>query len=137
MTTDATQARRLPLSPGQLIRLIALGAALWLTAALLLRWLGPLGVYEGAARIALYSLIIPGTAPFIWLIAKIGGLARSELALGVSVVVAAAVLLDGLALAWTPTLYGGDLTLQAGAGAAILWGAGVALVLGFVFNRAR
>lgn len=137
MTTDAPHPRRVPLSPGQLIRLTALGAALWLTAALLLRWLGPLGVYDGTARILLYALIIPGTAPFIWLIAKIGGLARAELALGVSVVVAAAVLLDGLALAWTPTLYGAELALQAGAGAAILWGAGVALVLGFVFNRTR
>ncbi|WBQ10988.1 hypothetical protein L2D01_04205 [Hyphomonadaceae bacterium ML37] len=137
MQTHPVRTGRLPLSTGQLIRLAALGAALWLTAALLLRWLGPLGVYDGAARILLYALIIPGTAPFIWLIAKIGGLARSDLALGVSVVVAAAVLLDGLALAWVPTLYGAELALQAGAGAAILWGAGVALVLGFVFNRAR
>ncbi len=127
---------RVPLSPRQALVCAALGAVLWLVAALLLRWLGPMGIYDGAARIWLYLLIIPGSAPFILLIARAAGLARSQIAIGAAFGTMTAILLDGIALAWFPALYGGEIEFVAGAGAVILWGGGVFMALGWVFNRA-
>ena len=128
--------RRLPLNTRQVFVCACLGAVLWLAAALLLQWLGPMGVYEGAARIWLYLLIIPGTLPFIGLIAKLARLARHQIGVGVALATMTAILLDGVALAWFPALYGGEVELAAGAGAVILWGGGVAMALGWALNRA-
>jgi hypothetical protein len=127
---------KLPLSSSQINILAVLGAVLWLGAALLLRALAPFGIYEGFARIILYALIVPGTWPFVLLAKRMAKLAPNQIAIGMSVLTATAVLLDGIALAWFPGLYGFELAHFAGAGAAILWGGGVALVLGFVMNRA-
>lgn len=123
------------LNPRQLSILAALGAILWLGAALLLRALAPLGVYDGLARVALYAAIVPGTWPFVLLLVRAAGLARRQALSGVAVALAVATLLDGLALAWAPGLYGTTEAHVAGAGAAILWGAGVFLVLGALAAR--
>ena len=114
----------------QLAILAALGAALWLGAALLLRVLAPLGVYDGVWRVVLYAAIVPGTWPFVLLLVGAAGLARAQALTAVAVALAVATLLDGLALAWAPWLYGTTEAHVAAAGAAILWGAGVFLVLG-------
>lgn len=127
--------RFLPLSARQLWISAGLGLVLWFSAALLIRALAPMGVFEGAARVWLYLLVIPGTVPFVFLMEKLAGLARSEIALGYSVATTAATLADGVALAWYPELYGGS-GVSAAAGAVILWGAGVGLVLSFLRNRA-
>jgi len=137
VSENAQPTRRLPLSGVQFAAVAAFGAALWLAAALLLRWLGPLGAYEGAARVLLYAAIIPGTAPFVVLVRRLACLRRDQVALGVSVATGAAAMLDGVALAWFPQLYGATVALVAGAGGTILWGAGVAIALGCVFNRAE
>lgn len=116
----------------QIAILAALGAILWLAAALLLRALAPLGIYEGQGRVLLYAAIVPGTWPFVLLLIRAAGLRSGQALAGVAVALAVATLLDGLALAWTPWLYGTRVEEVAGAGAAILWGAGVFLVLGAV-----
>ncbi len=126
----------IPLSMRQSILCAGLGAVLWFFAALLIQWLGPMGVFEGYWRLVLYGLVIPGTAPFIWLIAKVAGLARHQIGVGVSVATMIAVLLDGVALAWLPDLYGGDSERTAAAGAVILWGAGVGMAIAWLLNRA-
>ena len=123
------------LYPSQLIRLIALGAILWLLAALLLRFLAPLGIYEGMGRYVLYFLIIPGTFPFVLLVHYLAKLAPNQIGIGLAVVTGAAILLDGIALGWFPELYGEGHLNAANAGAAILWGGGVAIALGLFINR--
>lgn len=105
---------------------------LWLAAALLLRALAPLGIYEGLGRIDLYAAILPGTRPFVLLLIRAADLRSAEALVGVAVALAVATLLDGLALAWTPSLYGAGVEQVAGAGAAILWGAEAFPVLGAV-----
>lgn len=109
------------------------GAILWFAAALLLQYLGPRGAYEGGNRLLAYALVIPGTFPFVLVAQMLIG--RAKLALGLALATGTATLLDGIALAWFPALYGGEAGYVAGAGAAILWGAGVAIMLGFVWNR--
>ena len=121
------------LTSRQMLITVALGVALWLAAALLLNALSGTGVHDGIARVVLYLAIIPGTAPFIVLIDKAAGLAAGQTGLAVSLAVGAATLLDGLALAWTPGLYGGAEHVDV-AGSAILWGAGVAIMLAFAYD---
>lgn len=126
LTTSAT------LSIPKYAILIASGVAFWFLGALLIRAVEPLGALEGYGTALFYALIIPGTWPAIPLIRKLASLRSDETALGVTIVTATAVLLDGCALRLIPDLYGPNL---AGAGAAILWGGGVALVLGVLMNR--
>jgi hypothetical protein len=128
MQTDTTPQ----LAPGQVARLVVLGIVLWFTGAMLLRWLIPQGAFEGSARALSYALLIPGTAPFIWLIARVARLGRQQVPAGVALTTGAAVLCDGVALAWYPSLYAAESAGAHLAGAAILWGAGVAIGLGFV-----
>ena len=123
------------LNARQVSILAALGAGLWLGAALLLRALAPLGVHDEGARVILYVAIVPGTWPFVLLLIRAAGLARRQALTGVAVALAVAMLLDGLALAWAPWLYGTTEAHVAAAGATILWGAGVFLVLGALASR--
>ncbi|MBM3622257.1 MAG: hypothetical protein FJX20_16365 [Alphaproteobacteria bacterium] len=124
-----------PISARQVAVLIGLGAGLWFLAAMILRLVAPMGALDGAARALTYALVIPGTLPAVWLIWKLPGLRRDQVALGGAIATATAALLDGVALAWFPDLYAADVRLVAACGAAILWGAGVGLVLTLLFNR--
>ncbi|QNL18506.1 hypothetical protein HXX25_03640 [Hyphobacterium sp. CCMP332] len=129
-------ASRLGLTGRQLWLSALMGVILWFVAAIMLRFMGPMGIYDGLARVLLYIAIIPGTIPFMILFQKIAGLSRQQVALGVSVGTAAAILCDGAALAWYPQLYGPTVALHAGAGGTILWGGGVGLVIAFFMNKA-
>ncbi len=126
----------IPLDSSQIIRSMILGGILWFAAAMLLRILGPMGIYDGVAPLVTYALVIPGTVPFVFLVQRLAGLGCDQIALGYSVATAAALILDGIAVAWFPTLYGTNAELVKGAAAAILWGAGVGLFLAFAINKA-
>jgi hypothetical protein len=128
---------RIGLSGRQFGVCVGLGALLWLVAALLLRFLGPMGIYDGMARVWLYLLIIPGTFPFLLMVERVAGLGRAQLFTGVAVVTMAAMFLDGVALAWFPGLYGATVPLHAGAGGTILWGAAVGMALALLRTRPR
>ncbi|WP_421791323.1 hypothetical protein [Hyphobacterium sp.] len=128
-------AANLGLSGRQFWLSVLMGVILWFVAAMLLRILGPMGIYDGMARIILYAAIVPGTLPFVILFQKITGLTRQTLAMGFSVGTAAAMICDGAALAWYPQLYGATVELHAGAGGTILWGAGVGLFLAYAMNK--
>lgn len=126
---------RIGLTTRQTVVSALFGAVLWFAAAMLLRALGPNGICDSTGRVWLYIVIVVGTVPFVPMIRLLGGLPHDKIGIAVALATAAAGLLDGVALAWFPWLYGGTPELVAGAGAAILWGAGVAMTLGFVFNR--
>lgn len=130
-------AANIGLSSRQFWTSVVMGIILWFVAAMMLRFLGPMGVYDGIARIVLYAAIIPGTLPFLILFQKIAGLTRQSVATGFSLGTATAMLCDGAALAWYPQLYGSGVELHAGAGGTILWGAGVGIFLAYALNRSR
>ncbi len=131
-----TILRRLPLTSRQLTILIVNGAILWFLAALVCRFAGTVGWFEGANRAILYAAVIPGTLPFVFLLRRLAQLADHQVALGMVVATTTALILDGLALAWYPQLYGAGAAQTAASGAVILWGAGIAIFLGCWFNRA-
>ncbi|MCU0729815.1 MAG: hypothetical protein MUF41_06930 [Sphingopyxis sp.] len=120
------------LSPVQFARCFAAGLALWFVAAMLIRALEPMGALSPDNAMLTYALAVPGTVPVVFLVQWLGGLAASQRAMGMAIGTAAATMADGCALVWLPQLYGANI---AAAGAVILWGAGVGMMLGFLFNR--
>ena len=88
------------------------------------------------ARLALtYVLVIPGTFPFVVLTRKLVSLRADQMAVGIAVATATALGIDGIIVAWFPAVYGGHLPQVTYCAAVILWGAGVALILGFFMNK--
>jgi hypothetical protein len=126
-----TMDGRLGLTGGQMVSCLVQGAVLWLGFALLLRWLGPMGIYEGGLKAAIYLLAVPLSVPLVLQIEKLAKLRRDQVFAGMAVGTMAAILLDGLALGFFPRLYGETVEMWAGAGALILWGGGVGLLLGW------
>ena len=124
-----------PLSGRQIIILALYGALLWFLAAILVRTIGPMGALDGFGRIITYALVIPGTVPAILLGRALAKLRGDQTAIALIVITATALLLDGIAHAWFPSLYGTDPVLIVKGAAVIFWGAGVGLVLGFLMNR--
>ena len=123
------------LTTKQLLILAAFGALLWFLAALLVRTIGPMGGLSGTARWITYGLVIPGTIPAIFITSWLASLTRPQTGAGIAVVTATALLLDGIAHAWFPSLYGSDPALLLAGAAVIFWGAGVGLVLGLIMSR--
>lgn len=128
--------QRLPFSTQQLAIIVVTGWTVWFLGALLCRFIGEMGWFDGQARLIVYAAIIPGTVPVILILRKIAVLAADQIALAASVATAAAIMLDGIALAWFPALYGAGNAQLAASGGAILWGGAVAIGLGCWFNRA-
>jgi hypothetical protein len=126
---------RLGLTNGQTLILVVIGAALWFLAAVILRIIAPMGALEGATRGLTYALVIPGTLPFVALTRILAGLRHDQMVTGIAVVTATALLIDGIVVAWFPVVYGGALPQVTNSEAAILWGAGVGLVLAFILNK--
>jgi hypothetical protein len=127
---------RISLTVSQIAVSALLGAVLWFVAAVFLATVGPTGVFEGVNRVMLYAAVIPGTIPSVLLIWKVARLGRDQIAMGMAVATTMAMLLDGVALAWFPGLYGGGVAQTAASGAVILWGAAIGQLLGFAMNRA-
>jgi hypothetical protein len=123
-----------PLTTKQVIILALYGAVLWFLAAMLVRTIGPMGALDGFGRMITYALVIPGTVPAILIGRALAKLSRDQTAISLIVITATALLLDGIAHAWLPSLYGSDPTLIVKGGAVIFWGAGVGLVLGLIMN---
>ncbi len=132
--THPSQTRLL--TTKQMIILALYGAVLWFLAAILVRTIGPMGALDGFGRVITYALVIPGTVPAIWIGRALAKLSRDQTAISLIVITATALLLDGIAHAWFPSLYGSDPKLIVKGAAVIFWGAGVGLVLGLIMNGA-
>lgn len=121
-----------PLTTRQAAISAAIGVGVFLAAALLIRFLQPLQPFADPTRLFVYALVIPGTVPVIPMIRRLAGLAPGQTVAAMAMGTGAATLCDGIALAWFPALYGTGDAHIAGAGALILWGAAVGLLLAFL-----
>lgn len=135
MSADPIFAK--PLSTNQVSILIGAGIVLWFAAALLLQALNAAALLGGVATLVVYALVIPGTLPFVLLLSRLARLAPPQIVPGYTLATLAALLCDGMAVAFWPALYGAnDLQVRLAAGA-VIWGAAVGLALAFAVARAR
>ncbi len=123
-----------PLTTTQTVGALVIGATLWLFAALLCQFLGPMGVFNGWAGVALYVILIPATVPFVYMVRILLKLRPGTLTLAYSLATALALLLDGTATRLIPWLYGEYVSESA---SVILWGAGVGIFLAAVIEQWR
>jgi hypothetical protein len=130
-----SQTNRIGLTQRQTLLLVATGAALWFVAAVLLRIIAPMGALEGTMRGVSYALVIPGTLPFVFLTRWIARLRDDQMGIGIALATMTALLIDGIVVAWFPAVYGEHLPQVTNCAAIILWGAGVAILLGFFMNK--
>ncbi len=128
ITTIGGQLRR-----EQAASLAALGVVLWLLFALLIRYVIPAGWFGIPAISALlFAAAVPSAWLLVWLCRHTAALTPEQLVPGIAAASAAALLCDGLALAWAPHLYGADAASILPAAALLFWGAGACLALAFV-----
>lgn len=126
---------RLPLRCTAMAILVAMGAVYWFAAALVVRWTAADWVGDDAATGLLFGLIIVVTVPALILGMRLASLGRDRAQLSATIMTGTALLLDGVALTWAPSLYGTDPVFVLGGAASIMWGAGIALTLGIVLEQ--
>jgi hypothetical protein len=126
-----------PLSKSQIIFSIIYGVILWFLAAMIVRYIGPMGAFVGTALVITYALVIPGTVPFVIIGQHLMGLDKGQIASSIMITTATALLLDGIAFNFFRSLYGTDPAIIMAGAALILWGAGVGLVLGMIMGASK
>lgn len=120
----------------QILRLIGLGLALWVAATLYIRLL-PSALLDPVQGAIGFAGSLPMAWISVWLVRRVGVLERQEIPLGVAVVGAIAMMIDGVALRWRPDLYGSDpLAVRLGA-AWLLWGYGLSLGVAYLMAGPR
>jgi hypothetical protein len=123
------------LNKKQFIISVTYGAVLWFIAAMIVRYIGPMGAFDGTALIVSYALVVPGTVPFILIGQKLIGLEKTQVARSIMIITTTALLLDGIALNFFAGLYGSDPAIIMEGAALIMWGAGVGLLLGLIMGE--
>ncbi|WP_102127142.1 DUF5367 family protein [Deinococcus planocerae] len=116
--------------------LVALGAALWFLAAMMIRFLGPSVFVQGSAALPLvFVLSLPVAWAFLWVGLTLSGARGAAVLPAVVVMSFTAMLLDGLALTFFPALYGLPPASLLLAAAWLLWGVALTQVIAFVWPR--
>lgn len=122
------------LSGRQVAILVLLGLALWGAATAYIRLL-PGMMADPLAGDLSFVTAIPMAWLSIILVRRAAGLSRDQLMAGVSVVGAAAMLIDGAVLHWAPAVYGTSETVVRLGAAWLLWGYGVSLAIALLMVR--
>jgi predicted membrane chloride channel (bestrophin family) len=117
---------------------VALGAAFWLAAALIIRFCGTTVFTENNPKlILLYLLAIPITFVFLWVTKAISNLSYADLLRPVVIITLTATFLDSIALALFRQLYSQSFEVALHGAALILWGVGLGLLLAFYLDSRR
>jgi len=123
-------SRLTPVPIGKVFILVAMGAFLWFLGVLFLRWAGDVGALTGAWHWVVYAGVIPITVPLIPLGPWIARLPRAHTLRAVAIMSMTALLIDGIVIGFFPEIYSADPPTARAAAGALLWGVGVALMLG-------
>ena len=113
---------------------IILGAALWLTAAMIVHFLPQL-LDGGIGTLIMFGVSIPNAFITIWLFEKLVKPAPGELLPSVTWGTLTALLLDGTAISFAPGIYAGVSSATQYGAALIMFGAGIILLLTILRKR--
>jgi hypothetical protein len=117
---------------------VVLGALGWLIGVLFIRFAGATFFIEGSLwLVGLYLLTIPVAWLTIKGIALAGKLSGVKILMAVVIVCITATILDGMAIAWFPLLYGLPTAAHLLAAAWLLWFVGVSLFESIILVRAE
>jgi hypothetical protein len=120
------------LSARQLVIVIALGVFFWFVFALFIRFTGPLGIFGGVIGIVPLLANIPVAWLLTVIIKRMAGLVGGQIFAGMALSTAVAVICDGAALTWFPSLYGTDTSTVLLGAACILFGGGVITIVAYI-----
>ncbi len=107
---------------------IALGAALWFTAAMIVHFL-PWAMDGGMGSLIMLAVSLPNALITIWLYERLVKPARGGLLPSMVWGMITALLMDGLAVSFAPQIYAGVSSATQYGAALIMFGAGVILLL--------
>ncbi|MEE8662063.1 MAG: DUF5367 family protein [Acetobacter sp.] len=110
----------------QLIKLILVSLALWISAMLYIRLFPSWTLDPVMGGLSFLTTFLLAWLSII-LIRKVAGLKTEQLIAGVGVVGTVAMMIDGAVLHWAPTIYGASETVVRLGAAWLLWGYGVSL----------
>jgi hypothetical protein len=120
----------------KVILFVALGAAFWFQAAMIINLAGASVFSEHNPRLWLcWLLVIPITWLSLLITKAIGKLAYKELLKPVVIMTCTATFLDAVALTWFRQLYSESFEVALYGAAWILWGVGWGLLLSFYLDR--
>lgn len=131
-SATATPAR---LTAGRMFATIAIGLVVWAGGVALVRWLLAAGVLGDARTAPAFAAVFVGTAPLVWGVPRLLGLGAGYRLHCTAIIVTIAALCDATAIRWS-AVYSTDAAQRADAGAALLWGLGVAMLLALVMAPA-
>ena len=116
----------------------ALGVVFWFNAVLIIRFCGATVFTAGNPWLLLFfGLAIPLTLLSLLITKAVARLRLADLLEPVVIMTLTAAMLDGLALAWFRSLYSGSFEVALHGAAWILWGAGLGLLLAYLFSKRR
>jgi hypothetical protein len=114
---------------------VALGAAFWYQAAMIIRYFGKSVFSEGNPKLILFFVLaVPITIASMYITALIAKLKSHELLKPVVIMTLTATFLDGIALAFYRNLYSNSFEVAMYGSSMILWGVGVGLLLSFYLD---
>ncbi|HEV2533202.1 hypothetical protein [Phenylobacterium sp.] len=123
------------LRPSQIAILTLVGLAFWAAATVSIRW-SAYGLLDPTRGALMFATALPVGWLSVRATRSAARLAREQLAAGVLLAGAVAMLVDGAALRWAPQVYGDTEQLVRLGAAWLLWGYGVSLVLALIMSRA-
>jgi hypothetical protein len=119
----------------KVILFVALGAAFWFNAAMIIRfWAAAVFTENNPKLILFYLLGIPLTLASLFATKLISKLQYSELLKPVVIMTFTATFLDGVALTWFRKLYSESFEVALHGAAWILWGVGLGLLFSFYLD---
>ena len=117
---------------------VVLGVVFWFSAAMMVRLLGEAVFTPGnPILILVFIATIPLGRVFLWIAQRIGKLPDKAVFAPMVMMTQVAIMLDGIAIAWFPQLYGDTPTHVMLGAAVILWGGGVGLVIAWVISKTQ
>jgi Family of unknown function (DUF5367) len=122
----------------KLFLFVALGAAFWYQAAMIINFFGESVFTENNPKLMLFFFIaVPLTIASMYVTALISKLKLYELLKPVVIMTFTATFLDGIALIWFRHLYSDSFEVAMHGAAWILWGVGLGLLFAFILENKK